>query len=128
MAIEPKIYYVRWRTWKEEQTTTPWDFWYLKQGTEYRLRKGGSSSLKPTVELIQAAFERQNSAILNEIDSEFVQDVCLAAFVLGLDENDVQQQVKDLFEDAEFDRVQMVNRETMIHIVSLYNQTLNSAS
>lgn len=128
MAFEPQIYYVRWRTWKESEVKTPWDFWYLKQGNDLRLRKGATSTLKPSQELIQAAFESHNHSVLSELDTNFVADTWLTAFVFGVDEDSAKQVVRSLFEDAEFDRVQMVNRETMTSIISLYNQTQSGNS
>ena len=115
-------YYLAWRTWKEEPTQTPWDFWLLKQGSEFRRRAGSTSRLVPDSLTLQAAFDAQNAALLDEIEREFVADMHLVAFVEADSEESAQGQVLKLFEDAEFSRTAFVDPATRIQILELLTQ------
>ncbi len=116
-------YYMSWYTWVDKDVTTPWDFWFLSQGSRYRPRKDSTS--KPLdQEAIKQAFENADEATLIQLDLDYVNDVKLLAFVLASSEEEAKQQVKKVFADAEFDKIQAVDAATQTAILQLIAKTL----
>jgi len=115
-------YYLAWRTWKEGHVETPWDFWFMRQGDDFRRRQGSTSRLKPDSTTLQAAFKAGNAAVLDEIEREFVSDMHLVAFIEADSMDNAQNQVLKLFEDAEFYRSAYVDAATRVQILKILNQ------
>ena len=113
------LYMVTWTTWQENPVSTPWEFWFVSQGVRYRRREGSTSMLTATDGQIAAAFDRRDSAYLEELEQEFINDVKLMAFVPAVDALSAQQSVTQLFLDAEFDRTQCVDDATRSAITDL---------
>lgn len=119
-----QIYYISWCTWREDAVDTPWDFWFLSSGDRYKLRSGSQSRLKPDVNLVAQAYETHNMEILEEIDTHFINDVKLIAFVEAEDESQAKSLVQQCFSDAEFDKCVAVDPETQASILALITQTI----
>lgn len=123
-----QTYYVSWSTWKEQQVETPWDFWFISQGTRYKPRQTCDSKLVPGAAMIAHAFQTQNQKLLDEIGANFINDIKLLAFIPALDPQHAQQQVQMLFEDAEFDRVCVVDQQQQQTILQLITSAMAKAS
>lgn len=115
-----KIWYVSWRTWTEQEVCTPWLFWYLSEGGEYRAR--AHSGAPPFDELKwAAAFETADQLMLDQLNLLYVNDVKLCAFLETTNEEQAQLEVLSLFSDAEFDKVSWVDLSTQQSIKSLFH-------
>jgi hypothetical protein len=112
-------YLVTWTTWQEQPVTTPWEFWFVSEGTKYRRRAGSRSNLCVTDSNIADAFESRNYEYLDELEQEFINDVKLMTFVIADHEQHAQQQIRDLFPDAQIDRTHSVDDATKSAIVDL---------
>jgi hypothetical protein len=126
MVMTEKIYYVSWNTWLDQDIHTPWDFWFLSEGTRFKPRPTCKSALKPGSAMIAHAYETQNQRLLEEIQENFIQDVKLLALITAEDEHAAQQQVQNLFADAEFDRVMEIDQQQCDAILQLIDQTLKT--
>ena len=110
-----------WTTWTPGRIVTPWEFWVLEIDPTYKRKPGSISDLMPTADLIQSALQNQNAQILDEIASDFVQGLKLAAFVRGPNVTGAQQSVTELFPDALWHRVAPVDDATRSQLTSLLN-------
>jgi hypothetical protein len=119
-----KIFYLAWLTWTEGKIETPWDFWVLNVGFDYKPRKNSTSSLKPSLTMVQTAFDNQDVDILEEIEREFVRDMKLCAFLMANNMEDAQSQITKIFKDAEFERTAEVDEPTKIAILELITATV----
>lgn len=123
-----QVYYVTWHTWSDQQVNTPWEFWFLNEGVTLKRRSHVAAHvLIPTTEQIKAAWESQNTQLLDDWDSQFVSDVKLAAFVSGESESHAQSQVTQLFADAQFDKCVPVTSEIKQQIQLLFDRTLSQS-
>jgi len=118
------IYYISWRTWHENEVTTPWQWYSLQQGTTYKKRKNSTSNLIVDAELMAQAFQTQNQQILDEIDQNFINDVVLASFLEDNSEQAAAEQVLKQFPDAEILRCQEVDLATKQQILELFDQAI----
>lgn len=123
-----KIYYVSWSTWKEQQIDTPWDFWFISQGTRYKPKISCISKLKPSAAMIAHAFETNNTRLLEEIENNFINDIKLLAFIHAINPEHAQQQIMDIFEDAEFDKITVVDEQQHHTILKLIVSTIEKGT
>lgn len=119
-----QIYYISWCTWREDPVNTPWDFWFLSNGARYKLRSGSQSRLRPDAHVVAHAYETQDMAILEEIDSNFINDVKLIAFVQAEDDDQAKASVQQFFPDADFDKCVAVDVDTQASILALIAHTV----
>lgn len=123
-----QAYYMTWRTWREQQVQTPWEFWFLSEGATLKPRSHMDPLVTPPdPHQIQSAWEAQNQTQLDEWDRDFISDVCLAAFVYADSEVHAQSQVRALFADAEFIKCVVVTPDIKQQIISLFDQTIQQA-
>jgi hypothetical protein len=122
-----QIYYISWSTWREDPVDTPWDFWFLSNGSRYKLRSGSESRLRPDAHVVANAYESQDMAILEEIDTNFINDVKLIAFVEAEDDQLAKNSVQQFFPDAEFDKCVAVDVDTQASILALISHTVNQS-
>ena len=122
------IYYISWSTWREHEVDTPWDFWFISQGSRYKPRSACASKLQPGAAMIAHAFETQNQKLLEEIETNFINDIKLLAFIHADDPDHAQQQVLNIFDDAEFDKISVVDQQQQQAILQLINQTIEKGA
>ena len=122
-----QTYYVSWYTWREDLVHTPWDFWFLSNGTRYKPRSGSQSKLRPDAHVVAHAYESHDVAVLEEIDTNFINDVKLIAFVEAPDEIAAQAAVTQCFPDAEFEKCVSVDADTQASILALISHTINQS-
>lgn len=128
MSMTDNTYYISWYTWQDQNITTPWDFWFLAQGNRYKPRGTKNQTQQLDQDQIIAAFESGNSAMLDQLDTEYINDVKLVAFVDAADAAQAQLQVKQMFEDAEFEKIEAVDQSTKTAILDLINSSLRSTA
>ena len=116
-------YYVSWCTWQEEETQTPWDFWYLQRVDSWRRRQHSTSRLQVNLNLLQSACDQGRSDIIDESEASFVQGVLLCAFVTATSEQEATSAVTGVFADAQIQRVTLVDTTTREQIMALFAQT-----
>lgn len=122
-----KIWYISWNTWLDQDIQTPWDFWFLSEGTRFKPRAQCNSNLKPGSAMIAHAFETQNQRLLAEIQENFIQDVKLLALINATDESHARNQILELFSDAEFDKIAEIDQQQYNAILKLILTTLATA-
>ena len=118
------IYYLCWRTWREAETLTPWSWYPMSRGSQYRKRTGSVSTLRVDSEMIALAYENRNAELLEEIEKNFIEDVCLSAFIEAESEEAAQAEVCRYFADAEFEKCQRVDEATKQKILELFGAAL----
>lgn len=123
-----QIYYVKWRTWSEKEIHTPWDFWMLKEGQEYKPRLHTTSNLIITPQLIEQAWISQNTQLLDQIQNDFINDIHLMAFVNAIDPQQATNEIKRLFDDAQILHIVPVTQEQKTQIMELIEKTVKSIS
>ena len=118
-----KTYYISWYTWLDQNIQTPWDFWFLSQGSRYRPRSNAEQKLLDSDQVI-VAFESGNRDVLDQLDINYINDVKLVAFVEAPTPESASEQIQSVFGDAEFEKVQEVDVETKTAILSLIGQAV----
>jgi hypothetical protein len=118
------IHYISWRTWQEEEVTTPWVWYPLQQGHMYKKRTSCKSSLTVTEELVADAFQTKNQSLLDEINQNYIQDVELASFIVAESENQAVTEILQYFPDAEITRCQQIEPQTKQQILELFDQAI----
>lgn len=119
-------FYISWYTWLADPVTTPWDFWFLSQGSRYRPRDPQNSGDLSRDE-IAAAFSQQNAEKLEQLEQHYINDVKLLAFVEAVDQEDAKRQVVAVFPDAEIEKALPVDPTTKSAILNLISQSLAAA-
>jgi hypothetical protein len=116
-------YYISWYTWLDQNIQTPWDFWFLSQGSRYKPK---STALKTDIDSDQviAAFESGNRDFLDQLDINYINDVKLVAFVDADSPELACAEIQNIFGDAEFEKVQEVDAETKSAILGLIGQAV----
>jgi hypothetical protein len=117
-------YYVSWRTWLEAEISTPFAWYPMSRGTVYRKREHSTSKLVVDNQLITSAFEAGNSALLEEIERDFIDDAELLAFVEADSEDDAHEIVRKYFSDAEFTRTQQIDQATKNQILRMIDEAV----
>ena len=118
-----QTFYVSWYTWLDQPISTPWDFWFLSQGSRYR-PKDRSNSAEISRDEIAAAFAKQDYQKLEKLEEHYINDVKLLAFVEAVDELDAANQVRTTFSDAEIEKAHPVDQATKNAILNLIAQSL----
>lgn len=96
----------------------------MSRGREYRKRAGSVSTLSVDNEMIVLAYESRNTALLEEIERNFIEDVTLSAFIEAESEEAAQAEVFRYFADAEIERCQRVDESTKQKILELFGAAL----
>lgn len=125
MAVN--TYYISWYTWLDRDIQTPWDFWFLSQGSRYKPRSNAESTQLDSDQII-AAFESGNRAVLDQLEINYINDVKLVAFVDADSAELACEQIQSIFSDAEFEKVQQVDTETKNAILNLIGQSIAKKS
>lgn len=119
-------YYVSWHTWHSGEVSTPWDFWFLSKGNEYKPLRPDVPEWDPI--RAQEAFAKKDTVLLEQIERDYIHNVKLMAFLPAHDEAHAQAQVRNLFPDAQFDKVNWVDADTKHQILALVHKTLQHQS
>lgn len=123
MSNIKQTYYVCWATWIDQPINTPWDFWFLSQGTRYRPRNSQNLS-EISKDEVAEAFASQNQKIIEEFEKTYINDVKLIAFVDAVDEDSARLQITRVFPDAEIEKARLVDPTTKRAILNLIAKTL----
>lgn len=118
-------YYVTWFTWHMAQLQTPWDFWYLQKGKRYKPLNDQVPAWDP--DQAQRMYANGDAAGISKLEQDYISDVKLMCFLMAWDESHAQAQVREIFPDAEFDKICLVDVATKQQILNLVQQTLTAS-
>jgi hypothetical protein len=123
-AMMEQIYYIKWRTWSEKEIQTPWDFWILKEGTDYHPRTHSVSTMNVTQQTLEQAWISQNSQLLEHIQNNFIADIHLMTFVIAPNQQQAIDQIQGLFDDAQILQTTPVTPHQQQEILKLIERTV----